>query len=820
MPVAVKNIGVYIIIAFAITHLAKGKPSDDTQNSLPSNEHFKVESPDFFSFSRGLGISVSEKYGKEAFQLLLELTPPEYWNHPEFGILPFNTQCDSCIELIHLRDEYYRYFVSISHPRSRYFVQKANGPLHYKDKNGWWRTINWYLVPENGAYVSHQPEMMVTIQPQSVTTFLKMESDNYSLSMTKNSLLIAKRNGTEEVLALSNRNASFHIGSSGLIFNNFFEEFGIDKVIKVSRLRVAFEYVFNKPFEEWQFSDDDTLIIIDTIYVTGLSLPLPNGTEVETFALIPEDSSNVTKLEFLEMWILNKERHAFYSPNYEVAINGSKLIIKVAIPFSELKKPDTEFPLVLDPIISVTASNAVDCGFGHDGNGGRSIYCPCQVTITGLGGTQLVNAYYYLQWQSNCGINCGLSTLIGTYYHLDAQAHGWVKVYSYACNIEDPSGALYWTCLDECTSYGCTGSCTVPCGVHSCGTCGGGPISNPSFVDCLAPQCPDYTLTFESRNYHVETCTYFDPILGLDQHYCFCTIPCDASTGTCLTYELFMSAGWFSVTVEGRTVEALATANTNPDTLTITCGQTVDLCSNPTYGVPGYTTNWYIDTGATPVLLGTVTTSTGCLTGYSPPAGLTRFFAVVTDACGNTFSDTVYVDNTCILSSDEIVLTTQEKGEDLFLKWIYEGSEKILTFYILHGKQSGKMKVYSSIPANSADATYTHNLGTLDSTKSGFWQIKGITANGTEVLSNVVHISEDLFTANAKVYVNDNKIIIELPGISHIPDISIYSIDGKLLEKLESQHIDKDKIEFSVDHPGKYIVKVGSKVYPISIMEF
>ncbi len=94
----------------------------------------------------GGAIHVADKFGKEAFELLHQL---QYWNPPEFGYLPFSTLCDSYIELIHKRTKNYRFYVDIRSPNTRIYQQAANGPLHWQDEQGRWRTINWYLIPKN-----------------------------------------------------------------------------------------------------------------------------------------------------------------------------------------------------------------------------------------------------------------------------------------------------------------------------------------------------------------------------------------------------------------------------------------------------------------------------------------------------------------------------------------------------------------------------------------------------------------------------------------------------------------------------------------------
>src|SRR4051812_47272018 len=70
--------------------------------------------------------------------------------HPEYGILPFNSPCTSCIEEMEKRTANSREFYSNNSDGSKsIFIQKSPGNINIKDKDGFWRTKDPRLVKES-----------------------------------------------------------------------------------------------------------------------------------------------------------------------------------------------------------------------------------------------------------------------------------------------------------------------------------------------------------------------------------------------------------------------------------------------------------------------------------------------------------------------------------------------------------------------------------------------------------------------------------------------------------------------------------------------
>jgi hypothetical protein len=78
---------------------------------------------------------------------LKKLTPAEFHNHPEFGLLPYNAPCSDCYELIHLRTDTTRMFVEKGSEGTRFYSQASYNAMSYKDAEGNYLTYDYRLKP-------------------------------------------------------------------------------------------------------------------------------------------------------------------------------------------------------------------------------------------------------------------------------------------------------------------------------------------------------------------------------------------------------------------------------------------------------------------------------------------------------------------------------------------------------------------------------------------------------------------------------------------------------------------------------------------------
>ncbi len=195
-----------------------------------------------------------------------------------------------------------------------------------------------------------------------------------------------------------------------------------------------------------------------------------------------------------------------------------------------------------------------------------------------------------------------------------------------------------------------------------------------------------------------------------------------------MSYELWMPATWFTVTVEG-----LATANGTSGNVTVTCADLpITSCSNPQYGAPAYTTVWQDNLGNT---IGTG----NCLSGINPPSNSTvTYTATITDACGNTYTTSVTVNNTCVLPIQSLELKLKNHYLNAYLLWNVVGSD-IDYYEVLVGKQPEVLHPVGKVIHRSNQNQYEWQIPlTLQKESEIYFQIKAYLNDGTTFKSNIL----------------------------------------------------------------------------------
>ncbi len=252
---------------------------------------------------------------------------------------------------------------------------------------------------------------------------------------------------------------------------------------------------------------------------------------------------------------------------------------------------------MIDPLVSSTATytsgaksflyNGAWCGLSGSCNYSLNVSRPANSTITDVRfGAQYVSATS----PCSCWRNEAAFKISGP------------------CGVSPSNAATFWGC-----------------GNTSAGTCGASNISIYSETSaCLPPLCSPAVLTYQIQN-----------------SYCYC------STSGCVTSCQSMPNNTWSVTIEGRTVEAPAPSSLNPSP----CTGSVSLTAAPSFGVPAYTYVW--TTGATSQSISVAN------------AGI--YSVTITDACGQTATQQFTI--ACPLSIDLSYFTAVKAGESTLITW-------------------------------------------------------------------------------------------------------------------------------------------------------
>lgn len=534
--------------------------------SLFAENPMKVKQYNLSSFSK------TEKIISEE---LKKLTPEKFQQHPEYGLLPYNAQCQECFELIQKRTEHERYFVKNGSNGTHFFAQKSLQPLHYKNKKQEWITIDWRLFPQgNKIYKAQHQNFPTAYNANNNATQLRVSSFDFQFNQNLTQYFLDKQGNIVQPEKANYNNQA--LGHEGIKIEEAWKNTNIEHIYKQHGIKTNF--ILKQPLQ--LSSDIEWLVFEDAVQLPENYFLRKNENEL---ALINAEKKH----------IITYRQPAFYDGysygmlgHYELEQQGNFWKIKVMVPASFLNDKKVSYPLTIDPLVTVgpqgigefkvafpATFNSANMGFTLSAIGS----CDYSITFVGLGGANLTGTLLDVEYENEfnpCAPN-------------DNPPY---------CEFTDVSMEVIGPCGNSTGQLICNpaqppfnGTCTTdPLKVP-----GAGAIRIPNFLNCVEAQCPDYELTFSIKNR---------------------TFKCNdlCSTSCAVGHR-------FAITLEGRTIEERVTITDD----FICAGQPVNVISLPSFGVPPYTYLWN-PTGQTDSII-TVNPETNSF--YS---------CIVTDACGNT----------------------------------------------------------------------------------------------------------------------------------------------------------------------------------------
>ncbi len=501
-----------------------------------------------------------------------KLNDPKYYSHPEFGKLPENAPCDSCVEVLEKRTIDERYFVN-AYDNSEFYTQKALGDLH-QFINGEWITIEHELHAVSGTrYESGYLLDQAIIDFSTARTELKTPNGTLRFNNWK---LIVIQNGIESNQFIPNW-SDYTVGSDGALIHNVFP--GIDAEMIVFRGAVKTSFIiksnelgtFDKLLfrEELQGAPSLHAQFIDGTHIRGIgSLKLMSG------------STELAMMDEAKLFAKNGPKDLARSGEYEIYSNQIDLIV----PYDWINENIGSYQLIVDPLVTGTATLAqasitgsrynASCNFTNSCDYNLVVPCPAAATFTDL--------TFSFTYSAN-GTTCWLQD-------------GAMRISTGACNSPSAAG-FYWFCN---AIGGGTCSATNQTVYSDLAAC----LPTPSAANCVAGgQNITFTLKFFRSCWGATGCS-----------------------NTCIG-----AASPWVMNVTGRTLEY-----TNPATpitlsgTTVCQGGSLTASTSAVYGIPGYTYNWSFSPTGVPSI------GTGTSTSISfPTSGSVIVYSIVTDLCGN-----------------------------------------------------------------------------------------------------------------------------------------------------------------------------------------
>lgn len=682
---------------------------------------------------------------------LASMTPEDQYSHPEYGQVPYRTQCKDCIELLDRRTEDSRYFVRSGTGGQTFYVQQIYGELHYEDANGWLRTIDPRVRPLGTDGMYGAPDQPVPTSYDHISGYSEIESPSGTLRY--NGLTHLKsynESGQSLDLGILNHQ-NMMVGEDGVKTIQAWQ--GIDRIqiFKEGAIKTNFilKAVPNLPSDsKWMVFEDrfdlpvGHQLVKDPYEGATTSegwwmgdLVIQDAAGQERFRIRRAVMSDANPSKYGRVDLLDDPTATYIAYDYEQ--QGEEVVLSIRVNAEWLNHPGRVYPVTVDPLVSGSATFSAGVrGMRYDAACWNATnYCSMNLTVNVPGNSTLTNAFLDAQYNSEI-FGCGI--------FLDC----WMSEAAFRvvgpCGNSPPS-PLYWTCLSP--------------GGDAPGTCSG--VANPAFqtVSCMAPQCPNYNLNFEMRSY-----------------YCFCS-----STG-CPTSCQFMPNNSWVMTVEARTIESSATANGTPITYNGSCSVPQTVTANPNFGVPAYSYNW--NNGPTPTNPSQVVTHTS--------NGTFSYQCTVTDACGQTSITSVnVVISDCPFPVEIEYFTGEAEKQFNVLSW-RTASESQLDRFALERSIDGESFIQlGDIPGEDlvSGSSYQY-VDRWPPVGESHYRLKIIDKNGAVKYSEVIRLEREAPGEKLVIsYVQDGSIIrLTWDGSgTEQGEILLYSVNGQELSRLSFQ---------------------------------
>jgi gliding motility-associated-like protein len=500
---------------------------------------------------------------------------PKDYDHPEFGRLPKDAPCESCVEVLSKRTADQRYFINTNEP-SEFYQQKALGDLHVL-VDGDWITIDHTLEPvREGIFESSSTGEQAGFNLNDNRAYIKT---GHGTVYFNNWTLFTVADGAET--GHGQANWSDHtVGEDGVYVRNIFP--GIDAEMIVFRGAIKTNFVL----KENVYGTFDELVFRDRF-------DAPQTPVLQFASAIPGDgtgdltvlagTADVLHVGEAVLFARNGPKELVQAGTYR--LNGNS--VDVVVPFEWIAANIDEYELVVDPIVTGTATLAQAAITGSRYNASCNFTNSCDYTLVvpHPANATVTNVAWTFTYTAN-GSTCWLQD-------------GGIRISTGACTSPSAAG-FYWFC-----------------NAIGGGTCSG--TNQTIFTDvssCMpAPACTAQNITYTLRFYR----------------------SCWGASG-CSNTCIGAGSPW-TMTITGRTIEYANTSS--PITLssaTVCAGGSITASTNGVYGVPGYSYNWSFSPSGTP------SAGSGASASITfPAAGNVTLYSIVTDACGNQVTSSTAV---------------------------------------------------------------------------------------------------------------------------------------------------------------------------------
>lgn len=653
---------------------------------------------------------------------LINETPPEYQDHPEFGILPFGVPFSGGFELLNKRTATSRYFVKETDTGEIFYVQQSLNDLHYRNDKNQWISIDPRLgkVPDaSSLFCSRSSEFPCYLDTAShYASLTLLNGGMFSFDADWNMYYVT----SDDDAPTGGTAIQWHftsMGDDGIAYHDVFP--GMDMKVMFDESEITTDFTIKDG--SILHPDADFLVLEQQVHINPdwsfrydtNDGEMTDGRFSGDIILVDAGDRELARMgkSFIYEQYGNPGRNGSTGSYVIHKINDSIWDISLYIDNHWLNAPMRSFPVIIDPVVN--GPTATFTAPPYNGSRYWPDSCGYTLLVTTPAMATLTNAYVSFIVQA---MNHGCAGTVDCYL---ADAAAWVRT---TCG-RNPSDPTYiWGCPVPA-------SCDAPGLLYLTDE----PMAD--LVTCYTPQCAAYTIPFT-----------------LELSRLFCN---DGSN--CLTNCIRLRQ--FSVYIEGRTVEVTALANGATALVITDCAHQWAwlYAMTPNYGVPNYTYSW--SPGGY--------TSDSIYVNFSPGT-TTSYTLTITDACGNTATDPVTINDPCAVLPIGINTFTgynQEGVNNLVWSTISEHANGV--FSIERARDGTDFASIGTLPASGNPNGNTYTFTDNEPFPGvNYYRLKLTEADGTFDYSYIIAIEPGNAGPNSISINNGNPV-------SDLLDISLHS---------------------------------------------
>ncbi len=502
-----------------------------------------------------------------------------YQSHPDAGVKPLIQDPTGMVELYARRTETTKYFIDPAKP-SAFVLEQSSGAIHYRKDNQWLTIDSRLSKLSNGLLEASHQEEPVGFDLQRKASYIKSVDGTVYFNKWE---LYGRKNGVDQLLAKADW-SSYTAGDNGLYIRNIFP--GMDASMRVRKGMIKTSFIINSN----QFAGYSDLFFKDNFQANGSSALAFTGANTSSIGNVNYKAGGKNILQISKGIAYTKTSSPEHVGFRELPYNLDNNRLAIRLETSYINDQLSYGAVVVDPVVQ-TISTLAKASITGSMNCG-SITNSCNYTIPVIPPANATLDSIWIKFSmifppplngSNANFAIVAPGGCGSTTPISGNAlfFGPEVITPDSDNPANTTTAGFWNALQTILK---------PCLI-------------PSPTSC-SPAVMPYTLRFWN--------TF-----------------CPANPAGCS--DLYVSAGMdFSIRIRGNSIVVPVINRSSASSVPLCQGQSITLTRNRGSIIGPVTYQWLPDNQTTSSI--TVT-----------PLATTKYTSILTDSCGNTFTDTTTV---------------------------------------------------------------------------------------------------------------------------------------------------------------------------------